>query len=150
MILFLVLTSVMQLGWLGQYRREGREGAISWKLKSRNIIYTVMQRFFKENVRYPVWTCRDPISLILRTRFFLILGTRWSFSLILGTQFSILGTWIGSLKHLKKLCCTVTYLCSGFHWKPSFTWKFFLMTVQTLCHGETERVRWTVSVRYSK
>ena len=24
--------------------------------------------FFKENVRYPVWTCRDPISLILRRR----------------------------------------------------------------------------------
>jgi len=24
--------------------------------------------FFKENVRYPVWTCRDPISLILGTR----------------------------------------------------------------------------------
>ena len=23
--------------------------------------------FFKENVRYPVWTCRDPISLILGT-----------------------------------------------------------------------------------
>jgi len=24
--------------------------------------------FFKENVRYPVWICRDPISLILGTR----------------------------------------------------------------------------------
>jgi len=48
--------------------------------------------FFKENVRYPVWTCRDPISLFLGTRF----------SLILGTRFSILGTRIGSLKHLKK------------------------------------------------
>jgi len=33
--------------------------------------------FFKENVRYPVWTYREPISLILGTRFFLILGTRW-------------------------------------------------------------------------
>jgi len=32
---------------------------------------------------YPVWICRDPISLIL------------------GTRFSILGTGIGSLKHLK-------------------------------------------------
>jgi len=31
---------------------------------------------FKENVRYPVWICRDPISLILGTRFSLILGTR--------------------------------------------------------------------------
>jgi len=49
--------------------------------------------FFKENVRYPVWTCRNPISVILVTRF----------SLILGIQFSILGARIGSLKHLKKL-----------------------------------------------
>ena len=32
--------------------------------------------FFKENVRYPVWICRDPIYLILGTRFSLILGTR--------------------------------------------------------------------------
>jgi len=43
------------------------------------------QFFFKENVKYPVWTCRDPISLILGTRF----------SLIVGTRFSILGTRIG-------------------------------------------------------
>ena len=34
--------------------------------------------FFKENVRYPKWTCRDPISLIIATRFSLILGTRCS------------------------------------------------------------------------
>jgi len=40
--------------------------------------------FWKENVRCPVWTCKDPISLIL------------------GTRLSILGTRIGSLKHLKK------------------------------------------------
>jgi len=33
--------------------------------------------FFKEHVRYPVWTFRDPISLILATRFSLILGTQW-------------------------------------------------------------------------
>jgi len=25
--------------------------------------------FFKDNVRYPIWICRDPISLILGTRF---------------------------------------------------------------------------------
>ena len=42
---------------------------------------------FKENVRYPVWTFRDPIFLILGTRFSLILRTRWSFSLILGPDF---------------------------------------------------------------
>jgi len=46
------------------------------------------QFFFKENVRYLVWTSRDLTSLIL------------------GTRFSILGTRIGSLKHLKK---TVLY-----------------------------------------
>jgi len=33
------------------------------------------QDFFKENVRYPVWTSRDPISVILGTSFSLILGT---------------------------------------------------------------------------
>jgi len=37
---------------------------------------TLMQFLFKENVRYPVWTCRDPISLILGSQFSLILGTR--------------------------------------------------------------------------
>jgi len=40
--------------------------------------------FSKGNVRYPVRTCRDPISLIV------------------GTRFSILETQIGSLKHLNK------------------------------------------------
>jgi len=44
------------------------------------------------------------MSLILGTRFSLILGTRWQFSLILGTRFSILGTRIGYLKRLKKNC----------------------------------------------
>ena len=32
-------------------------------------IINLMQVFFKENVRYPMWTCRDPISLILGIRF---------------------------------------------------------------------------------
>jgi len=36
----------------------------------------IYQIFFKENIRNPVWICRDPISLILGTRFSLILGTR--------------------------------------------------------------------------
>ena len=39
----------------------------------------------KKNVRSLVWICRDPISLILGTRFSLTLGTR--FSLTLGTRF---------------------------------------------------------------
>jgi len=34
--------------------------------------YTLDQVFFKENVRSPVWICRDPISLILGTRSSLI------------------------------------------------------------------------------
>ena len=42
------------------------------------------QFFFKENIRYPVWICKDPIFLIL------------------GTRFSILGTRIRSRKDLKK------------------------------------------------
>jgi len=43
----------------------------------RNVSYTQEQDFFKENVGHPVCTCRDPIPLILGTR-------------------------IGSLRHLKK------------------------------------------------
>ena len=61
---------------------------INWRLFCLN-------SFFKGNVRYPVYTCRDPISLILETRFYLILGTRWQFSLVLATR-------IGSSKCLKK------------------------------------------------
>jgi len=45
------------------------------------------------NITYPVWTCGDPI--------FLILGT--PFTLILGTRVSILGTQIGLLKRLNKI-----------------------------------------------
>ena len=44
---------------------------------------------FKENVGYPILTCRDPIHLILGTRFSLIVGTR-----------------IWSIKHLKKTLVT--------------------------------------------
>jgi len=45
--------------------------------KSSFLFAKFLAGFFKENVRYPVWICRDPISLILGTR-------------------------IGSLKRLKK------------------------------------------------
>ena len=79
-------------------------------LMSEKLLCTYIS-FFKENVRYPVWTCRDPISLILGTRFSLILETRWQVSLILGT-------WIGSLKRLKKTCI---YINSQFNHK-----KFYL------------------------
>jgi len=39
-------------------------------LKTRGVRLTpnmIDAVFFKKNVRYPVWTCRDPISLILGT-----------------------------------------------------------------------------------
>jgi len=66
----------------------------------------VNTRFFLRKMlgTNPAWICRDPISLILGTRFSLTLGTRSYFSLILGTRFEILGTRIGSLKRLKKPC----------------------------------------------
>jgi len=37
---------------------------------------TISQVFFEETVKYPVWTFRDQISLILGTRFSLSLGAR--------------------------------------------------------------------------
>jgi len=78
--------------------------ANSCSTKQENLFWfvepvVVISGFFKENVRYPVRTCRDPISLILGTRFSLILCF---LSLILETRFSILGTRIGSLKCLEK------------------------------------------------
>ena len=46
----------------------------SWNLwKFHNCVTSF---FCKEDVRYLVWTCRNPISLILRTRFSPVLGTR--------------------------------------------------------------------------
>ena len=59
-------------------------------ISSRKILQYVYQVFLKKNVRYPVWTCRDPISLNL------------------GTRFSILGTRIRSLKHLKNPCVYIS------------------------------------------
>jgi len=46
---------------------------LGWK---GGIALTLIQGFFKENVRYPVWIYRDQIYLILGTRYSLILGTR--------------------------------------------------------------------------
>ena len=79
--------------------------------------------FSKENIRYPVWTCRDPISLILGTRF----------SMILGIWFSFLGTRIGSLNHPKKLLCHTERL---FYWSECrfYTWK----------HNHMEHNAWNV------
>jgi len=37
--------------------------------------YVWLKQFFKENVRYPVLICRNPICLILGTQFSLLLGT---------------------------------------------------------------------------
>jgi len=39
-------------------------------------IFSSLSGFFKENFRFPVRICRDPISLVLVTRFSLILGMR--------------------------------------------------------------------------
>jgi len=79
--------------------------------------------FFNENVRNPVWICRDPISPILGTRFSWFQGPDFSdfrdpiFSDIRDPiiifydsrdRFEILGTRIGSLKHLKKTCWTTS------------------------------------------
>jgi len=47
------------------------------------MLFSSIKAFFKENVRYLVWICTDPISLILGTRFSQILWTRCE---ILGTQ----------------------------------------------------------------
>jgi len=47
----------------------------AFQVKSIHIYFDHLV-FFKENVRYPEWTCRDPISMILGTRFSLIPGTR--------------------------------------------------------------------------
>jgi len=64
---------------------------------------------------YKQWcVCSDLCSFVLKktlgtwygpvwTRFSLIPGTRWSFSLVLVTRFLILGTRNGSLTHLEKL-----------------------------------------------
>ena len=45
-------------------------------LNGENLLNLIPGFFFKENVRYPVCTCRDPIYLILGARFSLTLGTR--------------------------------------------------------------------------
>ena len=34
---------------------------VNLNLKTQFLIFAFVQRFFKESVRYPVWTCRDPI-----------------------------------------------------------------------------------------
>ena len=66
-------------------------------LGKANVPFTLISKpgFFKEDYRYLMWTCRDPIFLILGTRFSLILGTRF-----------------GSLKHLKN-CSNLTVLNSS-------------------------------------
>jgi len=72
----------------------------------------VIAVFFKENVRNSIWICRDPISLILGTRFYLILGTR----------FEILGTQIGSLKSLKKTLVIVSFLLEKHYIQQHYRW----------------------------
>ena len=48
-----------------------RGNSVSKKLKRHRKLMEILvhnQLYFEKNVRYPVWTCRDPISLILGTR----------------------------------------------------------------------------------
>jgi len=55
---------------LMKIRRQYAEACKGWG--EQNISrFSLEQVFFKENVRYKMLTCRDPISLIL--------GTRWWF-----------------------------------------------------------------------
>ena len=95
------LSFIIQLWWrFSLFHFDGEVFAcdsilLSFLVTTSRISFVNKQVFFKENIRYPVWICRDPISLNLGTRF----------SLILGTRFSIPGTRIGSLKRLKKLWC---------------------------------------------
>jgi len=50
--------------------------------------------FFEENVRYPVWICRDPIFSDFKNPMIIFSDSR--------TRFEILGTRIESLKRFKK------------------------------------------------
>ena len=95
--------------------RKSNLNHITW-VKFCDGSFAMVQGFFKENVRYPAWTCRDPISLILGTPFYLNLGPR----------FSILGTRIGSLKHLKKVAIVTPVVPKFFYMAAqSQGWKHF-------------------------
>ena len=56
---------------------QNQQPKLHLKSESGSFNFLVEQVFFKENVRYSVWTCRDPIPLILRIQFSLILRNRW-------------------------------------------------------------------------
>jgi len=71
-------------------------------LKQIRFAFGACRVFLEETVRYPIWTCSDPISLILWTRFSLILGTRFS---ILGTRIGSLSTGIVGLQHAVAHMC---------------------------------------------
>jgi len=85
-------------------------------------------------------------------RFSLILGTRWWFSLFLGTRYLILGTRIGSLKHLKKTlvfaiwtsCLRIKYIIVIIiNYQPTF-WEthsddvYFIFFVYCTCSDVSE------------
>jgi len=52
----------------GQFRKNLRGVLIVVSLSVVVPTYNLLQFFFKEIVRYPVWICRDPIYLVLGTR----------------------------------------------------------------------------------
>jgi len=67
-----------------------------------------MSVFFKENMRYPVWTCSDPISVSKDPIFSASRDTMMIFS-DSRDRFSILGTRIGLIKHLKNAYAEVVF-----------------------------------------
>jgi len=86
----IIITQLYQ-SWIVRLQQVKHENNKRETMLMTNVLKQV---FFKENVRYLVWICRDPISSIFRDPM--------TISLILGTRFEILGTRIRSLKRLKK------------------------------------------------
>jgi len=63
------LGSCVTAAFLPQMGHSFRVGHGIWtKYVRKQLSRHLIQGFFKENVRYPVWTRKDPISLILGTR----------------------------------------------------------------------------------
>ena len=63
--LFSIINWIIALWTFHPWKLKDAWLKITWFISS--LVKTVL---FKENVRYSVWTCRDPISLILGIRFF--------------------------------------------------------------------------------
>jgi len=64
-------------GLMSNLSMDFKHGCVLRNVPSLIHILLTTSSFFKEYDKYPVWTCRDPISLNLGTRFSLILGILW-------------------------------------------------------------------------